>query len=115
MYTIIQKLNGEFVCECKVQDGVERWVKETYPDAVHSMIQAARVLNGIFIVEYDINFIVEKVVLKNNDLLDSIASGNKVVLDATDPRVRMRITGEECDVIRAIREGEAMIIRGTGA
>jgi hypothetical protein len=68
------------------------------------MIQAARVLNGAYILEQDIEHHEEAEYTAQPDLT------RKVVLDYDDPRVVMKITRAECEIIRRLREGEITII-----
>lgn len=44
MYTIIEE-NGKFVCEGRLQDGTERWTKDTLDEAVESLKRFADVMN----------------------------------------------------------------------
>ncbi len=46
VYTIIDMGNGEFRCEGKLQDSIERWTKHSLEEAVQSMKTFAEVGNG---------------------------------------------------------------------
>ena len=70
-------------------------------------------MNGTYITESDILFIeAPPVLVKSADekLLEDIARGEKVVLPFNDLRVSMKITPQECDLIRRYREGEISLI-----
>jgi len=117
MYYITELLNGEWQCYCMVQDGKELWTEKTREKATHSLIQAARILNGSHIREDDIQFfkqensILESKISKDElDLLEKIRTRHKVVLNFNDPRVKMRITPRECELIQKIREGEIVCV-----
>lgn len=110
MYKIKKLSDRGYFCSVQVQDGREEWTEQFREQAVWSVIRAARTLNGAYIREDDIEFSDEKpdtykLADQNRILLDEIQRGAKVVLDCTDPRIRYRITPEECDIIVKIREG----------
>jgi hypothetical protein len=97
-----------------IQDGTELWNEKTRQKAVYALITAARVLNGSYIREDDIEFFKQENIIQQSQnqisesdlkLLESIRSGAKVVLNHDDLRVKMRITSEECKLIQRIREG----------
>lgn len=56
MYSVVELGNGQYQCFCRIQDGVERWTRDTKQDAAYSLINAAKVLNGATITEKDIHF-----------------------------------------------------------
>lgn len=56
MYSIIELGNSDYLCICRIQDGVERWKETIKEKAVHSLINAAKVLNWTTITEKDIHF-----------------------------------------------------------
>lgn len=112
MYQITELLDGKWACAVSIQDGTERWTEGTRPDAVHSVISAARILNGSYITEADIRFSRQSPpparTISEEDwmLLQEIKRGAKVVLDHSDKRIRYRLTDEECETIIKIREGD---------
>lgn len=113
MYRIIRVLHNQWKCECDIQDGTERWQESSRESAVHSLIAAARTLNGSYIREDDIEIIdvnplisTRTVSFAQQKLLDEIQSGQKVVLDFDDKRIKYRLTNEECDWIIQRREGK---------
>ncbi len=117
MYYITELLNGEWQCYCNIQDGKELWTEKTREKAVYSLIQAARVLNGSYIREDDIQFFRQeesvresKVTKKEVVLIEQIRTGYKVVLDFDDPRIKMRITPKECKLIQRMREGHKVYV-----
>ena len=59
MYSIIQKIDGSFLCECVIQDGTERWTETNLEDAIKSMKSSAKFLNGSKIKRKDIEFLKE--------------------------------------------------------
>ena len=116
MYKIL-KLNNNYNCSVVIQDGTERWIKDNLEDAKYSVIAAARVLNGAYITEDDIEIDLNPEPLANNfvsdaerQLLDQIKTRHKIVLDCNDLRIRMNITDRECELIRQIREGDLKVI-----
>lgn len=117
--------DGTWWCEVRIQDGTERWSKPTRLEAVRSVISGARVLNGSYITEKDISFHAQEepvTVVRcgpqvsdgDLDLLQKIKNGYKVVLDFDDPRIKYRISKEDCDLIVKIREGDVEVIPGAG-
>ena len=60
MYTIVKGMDGRFHCQGRLQDGAERWIKDTLDEAVASMKKFARVLNGTKIKKKDITFLQER-------------------------------------------------------
>jgi hypothetical protein len=57
MYTIIEREDGRFQCECRMQSDCERWISDTEEEAVREMKQAALVLNNAKIKRKDIEFL----------------------------------------------------------
>lgn len=119
MYSIVEKLDRTWVCEVRIQDGIERFTEQSRQEAIFSVIKSARILNGTYITEKDIEFLKEWAPAPgeepggrelaadaNRTLLDKIRRKELVVLPHNDPRVAMNITPEECDLIRQIREGD---------
>jgi len=116
MYNITELLSGNWHCAVGIQDGTERWTENSRTEAVQSVIAAARVLNGSYINQDDISFhrqqqLQDQRVVSEDDwnLLQEIRRGAKIVLDHTDPRIRYRLTPEDCETIIKIREGEISI------
>lgn len=64
MYTITKCLDGKFFCECIIQDGTERWLKQDIDEAVNSMKRAAEILNGAKIKKRDISFRQQREILE---------------------------------------------------
>ncbi len=56
MYSIVELDNEKFQCICRIQDGVERWSAKSREEAVLSLINGAKVMNGTRIAEKDIYF-----------------------------------------------------------
>ena len=115
MYSITD-INGKFHCSVQIQDGTERWISESRQEAIYSVIRAARGLNGSYITEDNIVFYTAPTPFlatgcnpAERTLLDQIRSGEKVVLDFADLRVRMNITKKECELLQRIREGEVKL------
>lgn len=108
MYRIIEKNDGQFLCLCGIQDGTERWLEKDRQLAEEELIKAARVLNGMYITRQDIKYEYEMCCKPNpqDKLLQAIQSGEKVVLDFNDKRIKYHITEEECEMILGIREGK---------
>lgn len=113
MYSITKQKSGRWFCTVQIQDGIEGWEKPTRQEAIQSVIQTARVLNGTYITELDIE--ISRDVLDDTSLgpetqlLQDISRGAKVVLDARDPRVLYNITREDCELIVKIREGDVLL------
>lgn len=116
MYKIIKIIEAEdkiiYRCEVVIQDGKERWDELDKEKAIFSVIKAARVLNGTYIGKEDIEFVETQyqpvhMTIDQRKILEDIRRGEKILLDHTDMRVKMRITDEECRMILAWREGEA--------
>jgi hypothetical protein len=72
-------------------------------------------LNGVYINLKDINIDLDscysnyalplqKITPEENQILNDIRIGKKVVLDANDKRVKYEITDEECDYVLTARE-----------
>jgi hypothetical protein len=59
MYTIRKLLNGKYLCECRIQDGTERWECDTLKDATNELKRAAKSLNNQTIKKRDIGFLQE--------------------------------------------------------
>lgn len=116
MYSITKLLNGEWLVECRIQDGTECWREKSRQEAIHSLIRSARVMNGSHIHEGDITFEEEdppkarETTAADAKLLDEIRTKRKIVLDHTDKRLQYRITDKECDLIIAIREGRLDVV-----
>ena len=113
MYKIIHDLKSDkYIVKCEIQDGTETWTENTRAKAIGSLISVARTLNGSYIREDDIEFLEMKresistnsISLEDAQLLDQIRRGEKVVLNFNDPRVRYRLTDEECDWVIQRRE-----------
>ncbi len=64
MYIIFKNQDGTFHCHGRIQDGTERWIKPTLEEAVKSMKQFAKLMNGMKIKKKDITFLqpIEKVI-----------------------------------------------------
>jgi len=124
MYSITQLNNGKWYCEVRIQDGTERWEKDTREETVRSVISGARVLNGSYIREDDISFHIQPpkmpvvtqagvpIFEADEKLLLEIKRGAKKVLDFDHYLVKYRITQDEADLIVDIREGKARVMRG---
>lgn len=54
MYRIYLKSDNEFLCECTIQDGTERWKATSMREAVVDMKQAAMCFNHAKINKNDI-------------------------------------------------------------
>lgn len=98
MYWITKLNNGKYLCEVRIQDGTERWTEESEDEAVHSVIQGARVLNGSYIRRDDISIWNEPPKQPNTvsdedmKLLSEIRRGAKKVLDFDHYLLKYRIT-----------------------
>ncbi len=57
MYTIFKGHDGKFHCQGRLQDGTERWVKDTLEEAIKSMKSFAKFGNGTKIKKKDIQFL----------------------------------------------------------
>lgn len=105
-------------CEVSIQDGTERWDENNLQQAIFSVIRMARVMNGSFITRDDIKVVSEIKVVnttdeiskQDQDLLHEIKSNRKIALDCSDPRIKYRITKDECDMIIKIREGDFRVV-----
>jgi len=60
MYSITKTLNGKYYCECMIQDGTERWHKDSLEVAIKSMKDTAFVMNGAKIKKSQIGFFEQK-------------------------------------------------------
>lgn len=139
MYTINQTPTGKFACSLTIQDGTERWERDTLEEAVTSVITAARVMNGTYLLREEVTIsqcpecgyqpgdpgehsdyscklgmsssvkVVPTCTESERKLLDSINTGHKVVLDANDTRIKYRITTYECETILQLREGKLFL------
>jgi hypothetical protein len=121
MYDITRLLNGEWLVECRIQDGTERWREKSREAAVHSLISGARVLNHGYIREDDISFHEEqlqpptftpggKVISKEDEqLLSDIKRGAKKVIDFDHYLLKYRITEKEAEILVDIREGKRTV------
>lgn len=117
MYSITRMLDGSWYCECRIQDGTERWSHKSRQEAVHSLISGARTLNGSYIREDDIAFYEQppqpvcvttngKVISKEDEkLLSDIRRGAKKVLEFDHYLLKYRITEKEAQMLLDIREG----------
>ncbi len=58
MYSIIELDDSGklFQCICRIQDGTEHWAEDSKQKAVHSLVGAAKTMNGTTISESDIHF-----------------------------------------------------------
>lgn len=96
-----------------IQDGTEIWTENSLDEAIYSVISAARILNGSYIRKDDIKIKEQdydkkhkiEVTAEEYDLLEKIKTKHKCVLDYNDPRIKYRISEEECEMIVKIREG----------
>ena len=117
MYTITEMRDGTWYCECRIQDGTERWSKPTRKLAVQSLISAARMLNNSYIPESVITFLKEgppepiKVPQKDLETLTKIKSGKFKLVPWDDPYFKYNPTEEECQLIQDIREGKVTVRR----
>jgi hypothetical protein len=117
MYDIMRRLDGKWAVSCRIQDGTEHWVEDTREKAIHSLISAARSLNGTYIREDDIMFEEENsplvsskpISIEEEELLSDIRRGAKKVLDFNHYLLRYRITEEEADMLINIREGKLRV------
>jgi len=115
MYLIQELLDGTYQCSLSIQDGTERWCKRTKTEAIQSMITAARIWNGCYITPKEIKEIPFTTTKRHEfspeeeKLLFQIKSGEKVVLNFDDKRIRYNITDEDCELIISIREGTTRI------
>ena len=112
MYEINQLQDGRWACVIQIQDGREHWVEESREKAVWNVIRGARLLNGDYITESDIRFkenCERSEASPDARLLDEIRRGEKCVLLHSDPRIKYKITAEECEMIIKIREGELRV------
>jgi hypothetical protein len=115
-------LNGEWLCECHIQDGIERWCENSRKEAVHSLISGALLLNHNYIREDDISFYEEKpkpptvthggtvISAEDEKLLSDIKCGAKKVLDFNHYLLEYRITEQEAKMLLDIREGKSIVI-----
>ena len=49
MYMVTEVGPGDFLCDVMIQDGRERWHEGSLKEAIRSVIDAAKVLNGTVI------------------------------------------------------------------
>lgn len=59
MYTITERLDGSFTCECRLRDDCERWTSPTLEEAVREMKGAAKACNNAKIKRKDITILRE--------------------------------------------------------
>jgi hypothetical protein len=123
MYSITKLQNGEWLVECRIQDGTERWREKSRQEAVHSLISGARVLNHSYIREDDISFYEEQpkpptvtqggtvISAEDEKLLSDIKRGAKKVLDFNHYLLEYRITEQEAQMLLDIREGKLTVSR----
>jgi len=121
MYNITEE-NNRYCCCLSVQDGQEFWYESSLQKAIETMIFQARLLNNNYIVKADIAIhylpdtpecrTPEHKVPSVEELewLEAIRLGTKVVLSAQDPRIRYKISHEDCELIVAIREGRVITL-----
>lgn len=117
MYSVIALPNGKYQCNCRIQDGTERWEKATLEEALQSMVQAARVMNGSYIRHDEIEVHASSPIrptantVSDEDmaLLLDIKREAKVVLEHNHYLLKYRLTEEECRLVQAIREGDAKV------
>lgn len=114
MYTIIKRLDGQYECQGKLQDGMQYWSHSSRIDAIQSMIKFARVMNHIYITEKDITFIEEQstnliCTQEERDILNKIQNGTVVILAHNDYRLKYNLTEQEYELIVKIREGDAIV------
>ena len=64
MYAIYQHADGTFYCGGGLQDGTERWTRSTLEEAVKSLKDFAKSLNGTKIKRKDIGFFRQVQVVK---------------------------------------------------
>lgn len=57
MYAICKGDDGKFYCHGRLQDGTERWVKNTLEEAIKSMKQFAKSMNGQKIKKKNIEYL----------------------------------------------------------
>lgn len=119
MYIITELTTGKWYCELMIQDGWERWEKNTREEALRSMIRGARALNNSYIHEGDIVFqkqapkptirMSEGTLLSAEDekLLKQIKSGHLKVLPFDHYLLKYRITEKEAEMVIKVREGDA--------
>jgi len=119
MYQITHLSDGSWLVECMIQDGWERWNESCRENAIHSLIAAARVMNGAYIREDDIQHFVQpaaamptKEDMPEADLklLADIKRGAKKVLDFDHYLLKYRISEEEAKMVVDIREGKLRLL-----
>lgn len=108
MYEIIQTVD-KFICTGQLQDGIETWKHDTLTDAVHSIINFAKTMNGDYISVKDISISKYPTTKPAEDdirltkseisLLSELRKGTKVALNFNDLRVKYNITDEECEEV----------------
>lgn len=54
-YTITQRGQDRFICAVMIQDGWERWEEHSLDEAVQSVIQAGKILNGMELTRENIS------------------------------------------------------------
>jgi hypothetical protein len=120
MYRITKLLNGKYWIECTIQDGTERWERDTRNEAISSLISAARSLNGNRITASDITFLGEKpekpdksVTDEEYEIIRGIRTRHLKVLPYDHHALKFNITHEECVVLQAIREGDLHLTDST--
>ncbi len=59
MYSITKRIDGKYVAACRIQDGTERWVKDTIDEAIRFLKDSAKTLNHTKIKRRDIEFFKE--------------------------------------------------------
>jgi hypothetical protein len=116
LYAVIAKPNGKYICECGIQDGTERWEEDTLEEALQSVVRAAKTLNGTYLRPDQIARLtqqelpVERAVSDEDwQLLEAIKSKHKVVLDHDHHLIKYNLSQGECELIQALREGNAIV------
>lgn len=56
MYSIYKEPDGRFKCEVTIQDGTERWYKDTLEEAIKSVKSGAMAYNHNKIMKSDIQY-----------------------------------------------------------
>jgi hypothetical protein len=86
MYTIYRLKTGKFQCCCRIQDGTERWICATEEDAIQSLLDSSKILNGVQITRDDIH-----------------------IFDELPPEP-LRLTPEEHEMILKFRNGSLIVV-----
>lgn len=119
MYTIYINHDGSCSCECRIQDGTERWLLPNIDRAIQSLISAAYMMNGVRINRQMINYVTSKITQNikcgeissaDREILDKINRGECVVLKHDDFRIKANLLQEEVETIFAVREGSVKVV-----